>query len=1473
MATPHRWLCALGCCVAIFALWTTLRPSPYDAPGTASPEFVSSVESALARREYEASATERGLQAPNRAHNLRTYFAPEGVRVHDRTAEGGPALVGLALRAVGRADRRELVDPGVVHAEGARVEIRRDAVVEWYENSPAGLEQGFDLPYRPDGTGELALDLTLDGVRAVPREGGFELHAATGRRLRYDKLVAYDARGARLPARMEVAGDATTLRLVVDDAAAEYPLTIDPLLSSVDDTYLSGAQAGAHLGFSLASAGDVNGDGFADVIVGANTYDSGQADEGAAFVFHGSATGIADATATSAPTQLESNQTSAQLGRVVASAGDVNGDGYDDVIVGARFYDSTLTNEGGAFVFLGGASGVADGNPTTAAARLLGRQTVAQFGSAVASAGDVNGDGYDDVIVGAWFYDAPDPEEGAAFVFHGGPSGIANGDPTTAIAQLESNQADAFFGISVAGAGDLNGDGYADVIVGARDFDAGQTNEGAAFTFHGSASGIADGNAATAVAQLESNQASAQFGAQVSGAGDVNGDGFADVIVGAVLYDAGESNEGAAFVFPGGAAGVADANPASAGVGVLESNQANAQLGSGVRGAGDVNGDGYADVIVGAHLYDDPEIDEGAVFLFLGGAPGIPDASVASADARIELNQAGAALGFDVASAGDVNGDGFADLLLGASLYDDASADSGAAFVFLGGNRGIASAPVDTTAARLEANQDGAWLGWSVAGAGDVNADGYSDVIVAAPLFDSGEIDEGAAFVFLGSPTGIATAGVAAASARLESNVSGAHFGWSVASAGDVNGDGYGDVIVGAPQWNGGGAAFVFVGGPAGVASGDSWTAATRLLSDQDGFFGYSVAGAGDVDGDGYGDVLVGAHGYGLDDRGAAFVFRGRASGIPTGSSATADTRLTGNAADSSFGFSVAGAGDVDGDGYSDIVIGAPLYSSPQLYEGAAFVFRGSSTGIAHGNALSAATTLESNDPGSGFARTVAGVGDLDGDGLSDLAVGCLSCGGEVVFLYRGNPLGVPGGTPGSSWRVSGASVAAAAGDVNGDGIGDLIVTAGTPDLLPHENPAFVFLGDPAGIGVQSLSNADAFLGSTATMGLGSSIAGAGDVNGDGFADLLVGASRFANGQPSEGAAFIVLGNGNRSGRTSWVQQWRSFGDFTSVAPLGLAGTPMSFVARSLCASPFGRVAMRTELEACPAGSAFGTAGCLNRSSLAWAQSGSPGGDYQQLQVAGLTPGVRYRWRARTLYARSSVALGGSVAPPKPAHGPWRRIQAQVADGDLRTPADADLDDRADAVDNCPFVANPGQEDGDTDGIGNACDNCPANPNADQANYDLDALGDACDADDDNDGLSDVSEPGYGTNPLDADSDDDGALDGAEVNTLGTSPIDSDSDDDAAQDGADNCPVLANASQLDADSDARGDACDNCRRTANFDQADTGGLNSVTPDGVGNVCQNGDWNGDGTANLVDVVIIRRFLAGAQSVNPRMPPEP
>jgi hypothetical protein len=421
-------------------------------------------------------------------------------------------------------------------------------------------------------------------------------------------------------------------------------------------------------------------------------------------LFLGSASGIADGDGDSADTTLESDLAWAYFGGSVASAGDVNDDGYDDVIVGAPAYrnDAEEYFEGAAFVFLGSASGIADGDASTADAMLESNQGTddpegdpvgAYLGTSVAGAGDVNADGYDDVIVGAPGYTAGESFEGAAFVFLGSASGIADGDPTTAAAQLESDQADASLGGSVASAGDVNHDGYDDVIVGAAYYDAGETDEGAAFVFLGSGAGIADGDPGTAAAQLESDQADATL-TSVAGAGDVNRDDYDDVIIGAPFYDAGETNEGAAFVFLGGGSGIVDGDPGTASA-QLETDQAFVgasgvpQFGLSVAGAGDVNSDGYDDVIVGAPDYRQtgfPAVPEGATFVFLGSALGVADGDPGTAYAHLdEGDPASFAFGQFVAGAGDVNGDGAPDVLVaGPDLPGGNDVGGGLSFMYHG---------------------------------------------------------------------------------------------------------------------------------------------------------------------------------------------------------------------------------------------------------------------------------------------------------------------------------------------------------------------------------------------------------------------------------------------------------------------------------------------------------------------------------------------------------------------------------------------------------------------------------------------------------------------------------------------------------------------------------------------------------------------------------------------------------------------
>jgi hypothetical protein len=296
---------------------------------------------------------------------------------------------------------------------------------------------------------------------------------------------------------------------------------------------------------------------------------------------------VVDPVPTRSPWKVEGDQAGAFFGSSVGTAGDVNGDGYGDAIVGAYYYDNGQNDEGRAFVYHGTAAGPSRTPSWTAESDQAG----AEFGRSVGTAGDVNGDGFDDVIVGAPAYDNDQPYEGRAFLFHGSAAGLSRTPDWTA----ESDQVGAEFGASVGTAGDVNGDRYADAIVGAITYSNGQGNEGRAFVYHGSASGLSRTPDWTA----EPDQAGAYFGSSAGTAGDVNGDGYADVIVGATYYSNGQYSEGGAFLYHGSAAGLS-ASPYRTG----ESDQPFAFFGGSAGTAGDVNGDGYGEPIVGASWYD-----------------------------------------------------------------------------------------------------------------------------------------------------------------------------------------------------------------------------------------------------------------------------------------------------------------------------------------------------------------------------------------------------------------------------------------------------------------------------------------------------------------------------------------------------------------------------------------------------------------------------------------------------------------------------------------------------------------------------------------------------------------------------------------------------------------------------------------------------------------------------------------------------
>lgn len=433
---------------------------------------------------------------------------------------------------------------------------------------------------------------------------------------------------------------------------------------------------------------------------------------------------------------LEGTQDGGALGSSVDSAGDVNSDGFDDLIAGAPLADvttgeTTLMDAGLAVLHYGSASGPADAG----AVFLLGAEQGESFGSAVAGIGDVNGDGYDDVAVAA--NDSGLADTGRVAVYHGSAAGLAT-TPAFEVAGAVGEE----FGRSIDG-GDVNGDGFADLIVGASYADNGETDEGTATVYYGSAAGLST----TGSTLLEVNQADARFGQSVAFAGDTNGDGFGDVIVGAPMYDDGEADEGAAFLFLGTATGLSTTASWT-----YQCNQAGAMCGAAVAGNGDLNGDGFADVVVGAPGYVVGEQPVGQVTAFLGGSGGL-----AVSGTLVTGTLANGGFGGAVALVPDTNGDGFDDLLIGPGIHDQTDADAGYAVLLLGGTSGVTT-PASWSVTTMP---PGSQFGASLAG-GDFDNDGLGDMAVGAPGYDTLElVDAGAVFVYAGAqeltPTPTAT--------------------------------------------------------------------------------------------------------------------------------------------------------------------------------------------------------------------------------------------------------------------------------------------------------------------------------------------------------------------------------------------------------------------------------------------------------------------------------------------------------------------------------------------------------------------------------------------------------------------------------------------------------------------------------------------------------------------------------------------
>jgi hypothetical protein len=389
-----------------------------------------------------------------------------------------------------------------------------------------------------------------------------------------------------------------------------------------------GPMAESHFGVSVSNAGDVNNDGFDDLVIGAPYTPIGGLLNGGIAIVHSGADG-------SILYQFNAAALGENLGYSVSNAGDVNNDGFDDIIVGAPFRYGAVAWSGSASVYSG-----ADGSTLHL---FDGAVDFDNHGFSVSNAGDVNADGFADLFVGA-------PGAGPGGIYRAGSAFVYSGANGTTLFQFDGSTPDSRFGFSVSNAGDVNADGFDDLIVGDMFADPGAlANAGSAFVYSGANGAI--------LYQFDGATADDEFGTSVANAGDVDGDGFDDLIVGAGnATPGGIYGAGSAFVYSG-------ANGATLfqfdGLGVGDG------LGQAVSIAGDINVDGFTDLIVGG---------TNSAFLFSG-----EDGSILQ---RFN-GPLGEHFGTSVSNTGDIHGDGRANVIVGASRTAPGGvSNAGSVFVF-----------------------------------------------------------------------------------------------------------------------------------------------------------------------------------------------------------------------------------------------------------------------------------------------------------------------------------------------------------------------------------------------------------------------------------------------------------------------------------------------------------------------------------------------------------------------------------------------------------------------------------------------------------------------------------------------------------------------------------------------------------------------------------------------------------------------
>jgi len=449
---------------------------------------------------------------------------------------------------------------------------------------------------------------------------------------------------------------------------------------------------------------------------------------------------------------------SSWFGARALTVGDCDGDGIGDLMIAARFHSAAYFHDGRVTIYSGATGAVLH--------VLNGESPEAELGHRHDVIGDVDGDGRADILIGAYQHDS---NRGRVYVFSG-----RTGEP---IHIWTGQQQRSLFGWDISNAGDVNGDGVNDVLIGAMSFNGVGQKSGAAYLY--------DGRTGEQIYAWFGEAARDQFGFRAAAAGDIDGDGRPDIAIAAPSNSENGELAGKVYLYSGATGELIRS--------YLGENPGD-MFGERIWGGFDLHNDGHGELLIGSLNYRPQRRRAGRVYLYSG----VNGSLIRTFDGENATDQ----LGYRLKTLNDLNADGIREIAMSAIYYDGNGPDSGRVYIYSGATLDLLY--------QYTGDREGDRLGRVVQSLGDLNGDGYNDFAIASPFVsvDGLGAEVGRVYVYSGRNGSLLL--------RLTGEAAGDQFGYSVNDAGDVNGDGLPDFTVGAVYNDAGGldagAAYIFLG-------------------------------------------------------------------------------------------------------------------------------------------------------------------------------------------------------------------------------------------------------------------------------------------------------------------------------------------------------------------------------------------------------------------------------------------------------------------------------------------------------------------------------------------------------------------------------------------------------------------------------------------------------------------------------------